>query len=112
MIDFKQPSTWRGIIGLLSLFGIGIDPALATHIAVVAGALLSIIEILRNEYRSRSTKDVTARGTQNTTGPNHSDPVAADREPERLRILPPPSEHLPLPALTITETGLICILHF
>lgn len=94
MIDFKQPSTWRGIIGLLSLFGIGIDPALATHIAVVAGALLSIIEILRNEYRSRSTKDVTARGTQDTTGPDRSDPVAADLEPERLRLMPTNSDSL------------------
>ncbi|MBE2293843.1 MAG: hypothetical protein IAF00_02790 [Phycisphaerales bacterium] len=95
MIDFKQPSTWRGIIGLLSLCGISIDPALATPIAVVAGALLSIIEILRNEYRSRSTKDVTARGKQDTTGPNRSDPAAVDLEPERLHFMPPPSAHLP-----------------
>lgn len=86
MIDFKQPTTWRGLIGLLSMFGISISPDLSSQIAIVAGALLSIIEIIRNEYRnSPPAKDVN--GTQDTTGPNRPDPVAAD--PVGLRGLPP-----------------------
>ena len=98
MIDFKQPTTWRGIIGLLSMFGISISPELTTQIAVVAGALLSIIEIIRNEYRAHRIEDVSAHGTQDTTGPNRpaaADPVAAD--PVGLRRLPPDNPPPPPP---------------
>ena len=85
MIDFKQPTTWRGIIGLLSMFGISVSPELSAQIAIVAGALLSIIEIIRNEYRTRQVQEVASK--QSTTGPNRPAAVAAD--PVGMRGLPP-----------------------
>ncbi len=94
MIDFKQPSTWRGLIGLLSMFGVSVSPELSTQIALVAGGLLSIIEIIRNEYRAHQAQDVA--GEQSTTGPNR--PAAAvTADPVRLRRLPPDDPPPPPP---------------
>lgn len=49
-IDFSQPSTWKGAIGILSVFGIAISPELAAQIALVAAGAVSLIEMIRNEY--------------------------------------------------------------
>jgi hypothetical protein len=54
-IDLNQPSTWRGMIGLSSVFGIACSPELAAQIALVAAGLVSLIEMLRNEYNRRKT---------------------------------------------------------
>lgn len=51
-IDFSQPSTWKGAIGILSVFGIAISPELAAQIALVAAGAVSLIEMIRNEYFS------------------------------------------------------------
>ena len=51
-IDFAQPSTWKGAIGLLSVFGIAISPELTAQIALVAAGLVSLVEMIRNEYFS------------------------------------------------------------
>ncbi|MCB1776537.1 MAG: hypothetical protein KDI50_03785 [Candidatus Competibacteraceae bacterium] len=48
-LDIKQPSSWRGILGLLSVIGISIDPDLLDQIVLLLGAGISIIEIVRNE---------------------------------------------------------------
>lgn len=45
----KEPSTVRGIITLLGLFGYGFNKELAEPIAVAVGAALSIVEIIRRE---------------------------------------------------------------
>ena len=71
-IDFTQPSTWRGLLGLLSMAGITLSPELVTQIAIVLGAGLSAIELFRNENHSPPAKAVA--GEQSTTGPNR--PVA------------------------------------
>ena len=38
-IDFHQVSTWRGLIGVLTVAGIRISPALADQIALLAVTL-------------------------------------------------------------------------
>ena len=48
--DFKQPTTWRGIAGLLAMFGISASPDLTHAICILLGAVLSAIEVFRNEY--------------------------------------------------------------
>jgi hypothetical protein len=48
--DFKQPSTWRGAAGLLAVFGIAVSPELTHAICILLAALLSAIEIGRDEY--------------------------------------------------------------
>ena len=53
-IDFTQPSTWRGLLGLLSMAGITLSPELVTQIAIALGAALSAIELFRNEYAART----------------------------------------------------------
>ena len=49
--DFSQPSTWRGLAGLLALFGIAISPESIDQIAMGLGAVISVIEVIRNEWR-------------------------------------------------------------
>ena len=71
-IDFTQPSTWRGVAGLAALFGIRLSPELTGQIAIALGAVLSAIELFRNEYSSPPAKAVA--GEQSTTGPHR--PVA------------------------------------
>ena len=48
--DFKQPTTWRGIAGLLAMFGISASPDLTHAICILLGAVLSAIDVFRNEY--------------------------------------------------------------
>lgn len=52
-VDFTQPSTWRGAIGLAGFFGISLSPELAHQIAMACGAALSAIELFRNEHAVR-----------------------------------------------------------
>ncbi|MCB1918639.1 MAG: hypothetical protein KDJ28_01510 [Candidatus Competibacteraceae bacterium] len=64
--DIKQPSTWRGLLGLTGIIGWSLSPELRDQIALVIAGLLSLIEMFRNEY---AAKDITARGSHKTTGP-------------------------------------------
>jgi hypothetical protein len=50
--DFKQPSTWRGLLGLIALAGFALNPELLEQIAIALGAGFSIIEMVRNEWRN------------------------------------------------------------
>ena len=52
-IDFTQPSTWRGAAGIAALCGISLSPALTEQIALALGAILSAIELFRNESAPR-----------------------------------------------------------
>lgn len=80
-LDFTQPSTWRGLLGLLALGGVALSPELRDQIAITLAAALSAIEIFRDEYR---TKAIT--GTAETTGPNRSMATRLDADPDRLRV--------------------------
>ena len=57
MTDFvsflKQPSTLRGVIGLLGVVGVAISPEQIEAIAVAVGAILAAIELFRNEKKPR-----------------------------------------------------------
>ena len=53
-IDFTQPSTWRGAAGIIALCGISLSPALTEQIAIALGAVLSAIELFRNESATRN----------------------------------------------------------
>ena len=52
-IDFTQPSTWRGAAGIAALCGISVSPELTEQIAIALGAVLSAIELFRNESATR-----------------------------------------------------------
>lgn len=49
MGDLKEPSTWRGVAGLLAITGVTINPEVWQQIGIVLGAVLSLIEIFRTE---------------------------------------------------------------
>ena len=51
ILKLNQASTWRGLISLLSGFGIFISPELMEHIVALAVSAFGIIEIVRNEKR-------------------------------------------------------------
>ena len=49
LLKLNQPSTWRGLIGLLSGPGVAISPELAEHIVALAVSAFGIVEIVRSE---------------------------------------------------------------
>ncbi len=48
-LDFTQPSTWRGLLGLLALGGVALSPELIDQIAIAFAAAMSAIELFRDE---------------------------------------------------------------
>ena len=96
-IDLGQVSTWRGIIGLAAVGGISISPALADLIALFAAGLISLIEMLRNEYATRS-KNTTLPSIALVSSPSPDDqPGFNERELEPLRRVSPESASSPPP---------------
>ena len=82
-IDFTQPTTWRGLIGLAGLAGIKISPELTDPIATACGAALLAIEVFRDE-RAHSHPALPPIALQSLPAP--AAPAAApDAQPERLR---------------------------
>jgi hypothetical protein len=55
-LDFKQPSTWRGLLGFAGLIGWTLSPELRDQIALALAAALSAIELFRDEYREAKTR--------------------------------------------------------
>lgn len=49
LLKLNQPSTWRGLIGLLSGLGVAISPELVEHIVALAVSAFGIVEIVRSE---------------------------------------------------------------
>jgi uncharacterized protein YciW len=89
-LDFRQPSTWRGLLGLLALGGWALSPALRDQIALALATALSAIELFRDEYAARKAP-LPPIELQSPAAP--APPPA---EPERLRALPPhPESSLP-----------------
>jgi hypothetical protein len=82
-IDFEQPSTWRGLAGVIAVFGISLNPALTDQIAIALGAALSAVEIFRDEYARAKLPPITLQ---------HEALVSlADRATQQLRQ-PVPTE--------------------
>jgi len=77
-LDFRQPSTWRGLLGLLALGGWALSPALRDQIALALATALSAIELFRDEYAARKAP-VPPIALQRPAAP------APPAEPERLR---------------------------
>lgn len=68
VIDFKQPSTWRGLLGLSGLIGWTLTPELRDQIAVLIAGVLCLIEMFRNE-----------RAAPDAPGPAPAQPAPAQR---------------------------------
>ncbi|MFI3241772.1 MAG: hypothetical protein R3Y43_04320 [Alphaproteobacteria bacterium] len=49
ILKLKQPSTWRGIIGIFGSFGLVINPELTEQIIAICIAGIGIVEVIRNE---------------------------------------------------------------
>jgi hypothetical protein len=45
----REASTWRGLIGIATTFGVIISPELADKIIAVGIALVGVVEIIRKE---------------------------------------------------------------
>ena len=96
-IDFNQPSTWRGIVGLVAIGGLSVSPELANQIALFAAGLISLIEMFRNEYTTRS-KNTTLPSIALVSSPSPDDqPGFNERELEPLRRVSPESASSPPP---------------
>ena len=54
--SFSQVSTWRGLLGLASIFGVVLSPELKEAIAISAVTIWSLIEVWRDE-RKLDAKD-------------------------------------------------------
>ena len=48
LLKLNQPSTWRGLISLLSGLGVAINPELVEHIVALAVSAFGIVEIVRS----------------------------------------------------------------
>lgn len=111
--DFKQPTTWRGLAGLLAMFGISASPDLTHAICILLGAVLSAIEVFRNEYATshktvfnpRESEPPATSAKTDFADAFHDLPAAAEPLRERKtelrpRALPPandPTDDLPPP---------------
>ena len=58
LLKLNQPSTWRGLIGLLSGLGVAISPELAEHIVALAVSAFGIVEIVRSEKIPTNEKSI------------------------------------------------------
>jgi hypothetical protein len=47
----KQPSTLRGLIGLLGIFGVAVSPEQSASIITATVSLIAAIEVFRNEKK-------------------------------------------------------------
>jgi hypothetical protein len=53
VLKLNQPSTWRGLISLLSGVGVVVSPELAEHIVALAVSAFGIVEIVRSEKKEK-----------------------------------------------------------
>ena len=90
-LDFRQPSTWRGLLGFAGLIGWTLSPELRDQIALALAAALSAIELFRDEYAARKA----ALPPIELQSP--AVPAPPPAEPERLRALPSDSNLFPPP---------------
>ncbi|MDS4028607.1 MAG: hypothetical protein RKO66_00815 [Candidatus Contendobacter sp.] len=86
-LDFKQPSTWRGLLILLGLVGWKVSPELREHIAVTLGMAMAAIEMLRDEYRAgRAAGPVADPTADRVRVPPVAPPANTDPNPDPSRL--------------------------
>jgi len=68
---FKEPSSWRGLIGLASIFGLALSPELKEQIITIAVAAVGLVEIIRKEKDHAGDK---AKGEQGTVAVDPTEP--------------------------------------
>lgn len=56
LAKFKEASTWRGIAIVLGAFGVYVAPELIDTIALAAGGVVGVIEILRADSNESPIK--------------------------------------------------------
>lgn len=61
LLKLNQPSTWRGLISLLSGLGVAISPELVEHIVALAVSAFGIVEIVRSEKQANKQSPVSNR---------------------------------------------------
>ena len=93
-VDFRQLSTWRGLIGLATVAGIRISPALADQIALLAVTLISLIELIRNERANRpgALEPRAIRGDDADASPTRLNPAPANGIPASPSPTPSPPD--------------------
>lgn len=45
-ISLKDPSTWAGILGLMTLIGVNLDPELTLKVAEAGASIASVLAII------------------------------------------------------------------
>ena len=48
---FKQPSTWRGVVGFLAAFGVVLSPEQSQAIITSGVGIIALIEVFRYEKK-------------------------------------------------------------
>lgn len=48
-VDFTEPSTWRGVVGILTAFGLSISPEQSTSIVGFGLALAGLIAVFNKD---------------------------------------------------------------
>ena len=81
-IDFTQPSTWRGAAGIAALCGISLSPELTDQIAIALGAVLSAIELFRNESATHSPRPLAGEGLGVRVVDSTTDPLTLTLSPK------------------------------
>jgi len=49
----RQPSTWRGLIGVATALGLSLNPEQAAAIVAAAVALVGVVEVFRDEDKPK-----------------------------------------------------------
>ena len=104
-LDLNQPSTWRGLLGFAGVIGLSLHPELREQIAITLAALLCLIEMIRDEYRAATAKDLTATTTAATTGPERPAPVPNPDAPAPVHGLRVPAHVDTQPNFTDSNSG-------
>lgn len=55
---FREPSTWRGLVWLLTALGVSLSPDAWAHITTIGMAVAGLIGVLTREETSRTIIDV------------------------------------------------------
>jgi len=67
--QFRQASTWRGVVWLLTVFGLSLRPDQAEAIVMAGMALAGLLGVFLSDERSASVERATVGGTGDSAAP-------------------------------------------